>query len=441
MPVELIEDYVSAQTYARALAGDSRFGFAWAPRNLAGITASDFAAADRHAARAARRGDRRLSGGARGRLRRRVVPRRPRRRSLHRRLEHVRGLEGVPARVHLARPDTRRRRDLGTDHGRAADGDRDPLHRRPSGRVDVSSSSPTGEFAASPGGPWTATLEAPIASGASTTSFYLRDAQAGTPTITVAATGKTGATQAVTIAAPPDMTPPETTLDAGPTGTVASSSATFAFSASEPGSRFECSLDGTSFAACTSPATDSGLADGAHTFAVRAIDTARNADPTPATANWTVAAPAVPPASVPGAAAPAAGAGAPAAAAATPTPLPVSPTPAPTPPPVIPAASTADPTPAVRPLNLVISRPKPVLLRAAKPTLKLTARLNRAATLSFTLLDRKGRVIAHWSKRVAAGTVKLALPLPVHARRPGRDTLRITASSAAPVKVVPAVLR
>ena len=40
--------------------------------------------------------------------------------------------------------------------------------------------------------------------------------------------------------------------------------------------------------ACTSPATFSGLAAGPHTFAVRAVDAAGNADPTPAIRSFTV---------------------------------------------------------------------------------------------------------------------------------------------------------
>jgi hypothetical protein len=85
-----------------------------------------------------------------------------------------------------------------------------------------------------------------------------------------------------------DNTAPDTTIDAGPSGTVGSASATFAFSASETGSTFGCTLDGGSLTACTSPTTYSGLADGSHTFTVRATDPAGNTDPTPASRTWTV---------------------------------------------------------------------------------------------------------------------------------------------------------
>ena len=57
---------------------------------------------------------------------------------------------------------------------------------------------------------------------------------------------------------------------------------------SEPGSTFACQLDGGGFSACTTPKSYSGLADGSHTFQVRATDPAGNTDPTPATFTWTI---------------------------------------------------------------------------------------------------------------------------------------------------------
>ncbi|HTQ68510.1 MAG TPA: kelch repeat-containing protein [Solirubrobacteraceae bacterium] len=85
-----------------------------------------------------------------------------------------------------------------------------------------------------------------------------------------------------------DSTPPDTTIDSGPSGIVSSTSASFVFSSSEAGSTFQCRLDSAEFSVCTSPNALSALADGSHTFEVRAIDAAGNVDPTPASRTWTV---------------------------------------------------------------------------------------------------------------------------------------------------------
>jgi hypothetical protein len=85
-----------------------------------------------------------------------------------------------------------------------------------------------------------------------------------------------------------DTTPPDTTITGGPTGTVTTASASFTFSSSETGSTFACSLDGAAFLNCTSPASYSALANGSHTFSVRATDASGNTDASPATRTWTV---------------------------------------------------------------------------------------------------------------------------------------------------------
>jgi len=86
----------------------------------------------------------------------------------------------------------------------------------------------------------------------------------------------------------PDTTPPDTTIDSGPSAIVQTGDASFTFSSSEPNSTFECSLDGAAFGACSSPQAYNELADGSHTFEVRATDAAGNLDPTPASYTWTV---------------------------------------------------------------------------------------------------------------------------------------------------------
>jgi concanavalin A-like lectin/glucanase superfamily protein len=85
-----------------------------------------------------------------------------------------------------------------------------------------------------------------------------------------------------------DLTPPDTAITAGPSNTVPIASASLSFVSSEPDSTFSCSLDAAPFTACSSPAPLTGLAQGMHTFAVRATDAAGHDDPSPATRTWTV---------------------------------------------------------------------------------------------------------------------------------------------------------
>jgi hypothetical protein len=85
-----------------------------------------------------------------------------------------------------------------------------------------------------------------------------------------------------------DTAGPDTTITSGPSGAVASTSATFTFTASEGGSTFECRRDGAAFATCTSPVSYSSLTQGSHTFDVRARDALGNLDASPASRTWTV---------------------------------------------------------------------------------------------------------------------------------------------------------
>ena len=87
-----------------------------------------------------------------------------------------------------------------------------------------------------------------------------------------------------------DLTAPQTTIDSGPTGPTNDASPSFGFS-SEPGASFECRLDSSQeadFQPCSSPQPYSSLADGSHTFEVRATDSVGNTDPTPAAHSFTV---------------------------------------------------------------------------------------------------------------------------------------------------------
>jgi len=89
----------------------------------------------------------------------------------------------------------------------------------------------------------------------------------------------------------PVLLPPETTITSGPPSATTASEASFTFVSSAPFSTFTCSLDGSAFTACTSPANYSGLTVGTHSFRVEAIDAVGTPDPTPASYSWTIAAP------------------------------------------------------------------------------------------------------------------------------------------------------
>jgi hypothetical protein len=68
-----------------------------------------------------------------------------------------------------------------------------------------------------------------------------------------------------------DTSAPTVEITAGPTGLTSDATPTFAFTA-EAGATVTCRVDGGGFAACASPLTLPALADGEHTFTVRAVD-------------------------------------------------------------------------------------------------------------------------------------------------------------------------
>jgi Tol biopolymer transport system component len=93
------------------------------------------------------------------------------------------------------------------------------------------------------------------------------------------------------VGAPIDRLPPETTITRAPKRKSERTKARLRFESTEPGSSFECSLDKRTYRSCESPLTYTRLKVGRHRFRVRAIDSAGNADPIPATARFTVAEP------------------------------------------------------------------------------------------------------------------------------------------------------
>jgi len=86
-----------------------------------------------------------------------------------------------------------------------------------------------------------------------------------------------------------DTSTPDTRIDSGPQGAVASTSARFVFSSDAIGvASFTCALDLALHSPCTSPLDLSDLAQGPHMFTVRATSAAGVPDPTPAVRSWVV---------------------------------------------------------------------------------------------------------------------------------------------------------
>jgi hypothetical protein len=82
--------------------------------------------------------------------------------------------------------------------------------------------------------------------------------------------------------------PPNTEITSGPPAETQSTAARFEFRSDEQGATFRCRLDGGTPAPCASPWDYAGLAAGAHSFEVTAVDPGGTADPSPATRSWTV---------------------------------------------------------------------------------------------------------------------------------------------------------
>jgi streptogramin lyase len=100
-------------------------------------------------------------------------------------------------------------------------------------------------------------------------------------------TDETPASRSFTV----DTQPPNTVIFFGPSGKTNDPSPSFAFLSTESGSTFQCRIDAGPFVPCSGPGpthTTSSLADGQHTFRVRAVDAAGNVDGSPASRSFTV---------------------------------------------------------------------------------------------------------------------------------------------------------
>ena len=198
---------------------------------------------------------------------------------------------------------------------------------------------------------------------------------------------------------PVDSTPPQTSIDSGPSGVIHEGSASFTFSSSEPGT-FECRLDGSAWTGCGSPAAYTGLSDGDHVFQVRAKDRAGNTDPSPAGRSCTVETSPSP----------------------VPTPSP-SPDPGQTPPGETPSSSDT-----TAPAVVVGSHRRIRVTRSGTVRLAIGP-LAEDASATVTLV-RRGRVLGHTELLVRAGhaaTARISLSARARAALRRRGAMRVRA--------------
>src|SRR5215203_6352026 len=85
-----------------------------------------------------------------------------------------------------------------------------------------------------------------------------------------------------------DTVAPDTSITAKPNDPSNNASPSFGFSSNEANSSFQCSIDGGSYSACTSPKSLSTLSEGSHIFSARATDAVGNTDQSPAEYTWMV---------------------------------------------------------------------------------------------------------------------------------------------------------
>ena len=133
----------------------------------------------------------------------------------------------------------------------------------------------------------------PASAVVATAPWNTTDAVDGTHTL--AAADRAGNAQTVTRVLIVDNTAPDTRITGGPSGDTEETTATFTLAGSDnltpaESLAFAWRLDGADFGAFTTATTASfvGLAEGSHTFEVKARDLAGNEDPTPAARAFTV---------------------------------------------------------------------------------------------------------------------------------------------------------
>ena len=103
-------------------------------------------------------------------------------------------------------------------------------------------------------------------------------------TVSVVGAGVNTATYDWTV----DLTPPVTQITGKPPAVSNSKTSVFTFTSPDATATFRCTLNGGAPAACASPLTYTGLADGTRSLLIQAVDPAGNVDPQAQPISWTV---------------------------------------------------------------------------------------------------------------------------------------------------------
>ncbi len=152
----------------------------------------------------------------------------------------------------------------------------------------VASASAAFTFTGEPGATFECFIDSPVAWVSCTSGVNYTSLAQGAHTFYVRQTDAGGnVSSASTRSWSVDTVGPPAPSVSGPTGTVGQTSATIDFNDLESPVTYMCSLDGAPAALCTSPVNLTGLADGAHSYAVYAVDALGNPG-SATTINWTV---------------------------------------------------------------------------------------------------------------------------------------------------------
>ncbi|MBJ7353726.1 MAG: hypothetical protein JHC98_02790 [Thermoleophilaceae bacterium] len=157
----------------------------------------------------------------------------------------------------------------------------------PAAAAQVNTDSPAIAFTAEPGSTTRCKLDTD-AYASCTSPFAASSLTEGPHTATVEATDGAGNVATAVVTFSVDLTDPTAQLTGGPSegGDSSDDTPTFTFTSNEPGT-FECSIDGGTFASCSSPFTLPAMGDGTHSFTIHSVDQAGN-ESADVTRTWTV---------------------------------------------------------------------------------------------------------------------------------------------------------